>query len=90
MARREVITDPASSSVAIAAFPIPPVNKDDLARSAVVDPCKRPAIPPPAMIATIHFSEGGMSVITDAVKIVPAMMETGEAIASITLSSQGT
>ncbi len=90
IARMEVIIDPASSSVETAALPVPPVNREDLARKAAVDPCKRPATPPPAMMATIHFKDEGISVIIDAVAIVPAITETGEAIASMTLSSQGT
>src|SRR5512137_2599477 len=89
MAKSAIMADPATSTVAINEFPSPPVKSDDFALSAVVDPCITPAIPPPAMIASIHFTDGGKSVITDAAAIVPATMETGEAIASMILSSHG-
>src|SRR5512137_1194538 len=89
MAKSAIKADPANSAVAMSGFPSPPVKSDDFALSAAVVPCIMPAIPPPAMIATIHFTDGDMSIITDAVAIVPAMIETGEAMASITLSSQG-
>lgn len=90
MANSATKADPANSAVAIRGFPSPPVKIDDFALSAVVVPCIMPAIPPPAMIATIHFTDGGKSVITDAVAIVPATIETGEAMASMIWSSQGT
>ena len=53
------------------------MNDDDFVLSAVVAPCMMTVIPPPAMIANIHFTDGSKSVITDAVAIVPVIIETG-------------
>jgi hypothetical protein len=41
------------------------------------------------MIDMVHFSEGGISVMSEAVTIVPAITLTGEAMESMILSSQG-
>ena len=90
MAKSAIKAAPANSAVAMSGFPSPPVKSDDFALSDVVAPCITPAIPPPAMIANSHLTDGDTSVITDAVAIVPAMIATGEAMASMIWSSQGT
>jgi len=89
IAMSAIMAATANSAVAKSGFPKPPVKIDDFALSAIVDPCIMPAIPPPAISANIHFTDGGKSVITDAAAIVPATIETGEAMVSIILSSQG-
>lgn len=89
IANTAVIREPASSMLATTTLPMPPVAREDFTLSTVVIPCIIPAVPPPAMIASIHRNDGDRSVTTDAAAIVPAMIETGEAIVSSRLSSQG-
>jgi len=84
MASRDVMIDPVNSKVETTGFKAPPVDAEDFARSATVVPCTNPAIPPPAIRASVHFKNGEMSVITDAVTIVPAMTAAGVAIMSRT------
>lgn len=84
MASREMIIDPANSKVETAGFPIPPVETDEFARSATVVPCTNPAIPPPAIRASVHFRNGDISVTNEAVAMVPAMIAAGVAAISKT------
>ena len=86
----DTIIDAASSRLATIKFAKPPVKTVDFARRATVAPWSKPAMPPPAMNEIVHYKDGGTSVIREADAIVPAMMLTGDAIASMTLSSQGT
>ena len=58
-------------------LPTPAVSTVDFALSKAVTPCVSPATPPPAMIAVVHFSIGGKSVITAADTRVPATTAAG-------------
>ena len=51
-----------------------------------VTPCVRPAMPPPAITAAVHFTIGGTSVITAADTTVPATKAAGVAKVSSRLS----
>ena len=48
-----------------------------------------PATPPPAIMAVVHFTIGGRSVITAADAIVPATTAPGVATVSSRLSTPG-
>ena len=54
-----------------------------------VTPCVTPAMPPPAMIAVVHFSIGETSAITAADTMVPATKAAGVASVSSRLSTPG-
>jgi len=84
IASRAVIIDATNSNVETKGFPIPAVETDDFARSATVVPCTNPAIPPPAISASVHFRNGDISVIIEAVTTVPAMIAAGVATMSRT------
>jgi hypothetical protein len=84
MASRAMIIDPTNSKVETKGFPIPVVEAEDVARSATVVPCTNPAIPPPAISASVHFRNGDISVTIEAVAMVPAMIAAGVATISIT------
>src|SRR5262249_21867671 len=88
-ARSETSSAPPSSKVARTRLPIPPVKTVELALSVAVTPCVRPATPPPAMMAAVHFTIGGKSVMTAADTIVPATNAAGVARASSKLSIPG-
>ena len=62
-ASSDTSSEPPSSAVAMTGLPTPPVNTVDFALSSAVTPCVAPAMPPPAMIAVVHFSIGGRSVM---------------------------
>src|SRR5262249_24523911 len=66
-------------------LPRPPVKTVDLllALSIAVTAWVRPATPPPAITAAVHFTIGGRSVITAADTTVPAMRAAGVAQLSI-------
>ena len=82
MASSAVIIDPTSSRVETTGFPAPPVDNEDCVRSATVVPCTNPAMPPPAISASVHFKNGEISVITDADTMVPAAIAAGVATMS--------
>src|SRR5512143_2642283 len=84
IASRAVIIDPTNSKVEIIGFPIPAVETDDFVRSATVVPCTNPAIPPPAISASVHFRNGDILVTDEAVVMVPAMIAAGVATMSRT------
>ena len=88
-ASTEVAIAPTSSPDETNGFASPPVNADDLARIRTVEPCTTPAMPPPAMRASVHWRYGGMSVTTEADTIVPATTAAGDATTSRAWSSQG-
>ena len=88
IASTAVTIDPISSKEEIKGFPIPAVETDDFARSATVVPCTNPAIPPPAMSASVHLRNGDISVIIEAVTTVPAMIAAGVATMSRRWSTQ--
>ena len=78
-----------NSAVATAELPRPPVKTVDFARSIAVNPCVMPATPPPAIMAAVHFTIGGRSVMTAADTIVPATTAPGVATVSSRLSTPG-
>jgi hypothetical protein len=88
-ARSETRSEPPSSAVAMTGLPTPPVSTVDFALSKAVTPYVSPATPPPAMIAVVHFSIGGRSVITAAETSVPATTAAGVAKVSSRLSTPG-
>jgi len=88
-ARSEISEALPSSAVATAEFPTPPVKTVDFALSIAVKPCVMPATPPPAIMAAVHFTIGGKSVMTAADTIVPATTAPGVATASSKLSTPG-
>jgi hypothetical protein len=59
--RSETRSAPPSSAVAMTRLPRPPVKTVDDPLSIAVTPCVRPATPPPAITAAVHFSIGGRS-----------------------------
>lgn len=70
-------------------LPMPPVVVVD---AALVNPVKVwivAAAPPPPIIASAHLIRGDISTITEAVKMIPAITATGEAIVSRRLSTHG-
>src|SRR5947209_5462876 len=88
--RMEVARDPPSSTVARTGFPRPPVPALDAPRATTVVPWTNPAIPPPAIAASVHFRNGLISATSDAVTTVPATTAAGEAMVSSRLSTHGT
>ena len=70
MARRAVIIGPASSKVETRGFPILAVEAGDVVRSVTVVPWTNPAIPPPAIRASVHPRNGDISVTNEAVVTV--------------------
>ena len=84
MASTAVITDPTNSKVETKGFPTPAVETADFARRATVVPCTYPAIPPPAISASVHFRNGDISVTIEAVVMVPAIIAAGVATISRT------
>ena len=89
-ARKDIRSAPPSSAVAMTGFPRPPVKTVEWALSIPVNPCVRPAMPPPAITAAVHFTIGATSVMTAADTIVPAINAAGVAKASSRLSTTGT
>ena len=90
MARMETPSAPPASVVDTAGLARPPVVAVDVRRVAPVNTWIVPAMPPPAMIASDHFSHGLISTIEEAVRTVPATAAAGAASASSTLSRNGT
>jgi len=88
-ARIESKAEVASSTNAISGLPIPAVVTLEAPRAATVSDCTAPAMPPPAMIAVDHCSQGLISETHAAVAIVPAITAAGDAAASSRLSIQG-
>ena len=86
----DIPAEPPASAVETAGFPTPPVIAVDVSRVAPVNSWMVPAIPPPATIASDHFSQGLMSTTDDAVRTVPATVAAGAASPSSRLSSSGT
>jgi hypothetical protein len=82
IASKAMITDPTSSKVETKGFPNPAVDTNDVPRSVTVVPCTNPAIPPPAIRASVHFRKGDISVTNEAEAKVPAMIAAGVAAAS--------
>ena len=76
-AKKGIRTAPPSSAVEITKFPKPPVKPVECALRTPIDPRVNPATPPPAITAAVHFTIGGMSVITAADRMVPAMNAAG-------------
>ena len=70
-------------------LPMPPVDAVDAALDSPVNVWITAAIPPPPIIASVHFNKGDKSKTTEAVKIIPAITATGEAIVSRILSTKG-
>ena len=85
-ARKDIRSAAPSSAVEMTGFPRPPVKTVEWALSIPVNPCVRPAIPPPAITAAVHFTIGGTSVMTAADTIVPAINAAGVAKVSSKLS----
>jgi hypothetical protein len=70
-------------------FPRPPVKTVECALKTPVNPRVNPATPPPAITAAVHFTIGGMSVITAADRMVPATNAAGADTTSSRLSTNG-
>ena len=79
-----------SSTVANSGLRKPNETTLDPARATVVKLWTVAAVPPPAMMASVHFKCGVMSPKTDAMRTVPATVATGPASASSELSTHGT
>ena len=77
------------STVLTTGFPSPPVARPVFARTTAALPLVRPAMPPPAMIATGHITAGGTSDITAALAITPAASVAGLASTSSAWSTPG-
>jgi len=84
MAAMATTSAPAVSPVETIGLPRPPVSSPDLTRTSALITFVRPAIPPPATIATGHLICGGMSTMTDALAITPAAIANGPARTSRT------
>jgi len=89
MAMIDIVIEPPSSIVASNGLARPPVPAVDAPRANTVVPWTSPAIPPPAMIARVHFKNGLVFVTIEAVIIVPATIAAGEAIVSNRWSTHG-
>ena len=85
----EVMSEPPSSAVARIGLARPHVLAVEAPRVTTVVPWTSPAMPPPAITARVHFRNGLMSAIRDAVTSVPAMTAAGDAMVSSRLSNQG-
>jgi hypothetical protein len=70
-------------------LPRPPVKTVECALRIPVIPCVRPAMPPPAITAAVHFTIGGASIMTAADTTVPATKAAGVAKVSSRLSTTG-
>jgi hypothetical protein len=88
-ARKDIRTAPPSSAVAMTGLPRPPVKTVECALRIPVIPCVRPAMPPPAITAAVHFTIGGASIMTAADTTVPATKAAGVAKVSSRLSTTG-
>jgi hypothetical protein len=84
MAKRAVIMDPTSSAEETKTLPAPAVKTDDFVRSVTVTPCTMAATPPPAIMANVHLRNGEISITTEAVTTIPAMIAAGDEIRSKT------
>ncbi len=80
---------PTNSIVEMTGLPNPAVNTVEWALVKAVAPCVMAAAPPPAMMARVHFSIGGTSVMTAAEIAIPATMALGVAKVSNRLSMPG-
>lgn len=89
MASMEIPTEAVVSVAVTIGFPNPPVVKEDAPLVIVVKPWTTPAAPPPAIIASVHFSNGSISTIEDAITTVPAITAVGPEIVSKRLSTKG-
>ena len=89
IASTEMPAAPPASAVETAGLAAPAVVTVEVSRVAPVNMCTVPAIPPPATIASVHFSQGPTSTIAEALRIVPATTAAGAASASRTLSRSG-
>ena len=65
--------DAMSSTVDTTGLAIPAVAREDFPLTRTLEPCTKPAIPPPAIIASVHLNKGDTSPTIDAVVIVPAI-----------------
>jgi len=90
IASTETPVAPAASPVATSGLPKPAVVTDDAARRLTVATCTRPAVPPPAIAASVHARSGDMSVKTETETTVPATTAAGVATVSRRLSTHGT
>ena len=79
---KDVITAPPSSIVARMGFPNPAVVAVEAVLARTVEPWMRPATPPPAMMAKVHFNIGSIFEIIEAVITVPATIAAGVAMVS--------
>lgn len=77
------------SSNEINGLTIPAVPAVLAVRTAVVVSCEMEAVPPPAMIAILHFRNGSISPINAAVNKIPAVIAAGVAIIFMTWSTSG-
>jgi hypothetical protein len=88
-AKKDMRAAPPSSAVETTKFPSPPVKTVECALRTPVNPRVNPATPPPAITAAVHFTIGGMSVMTAADRMVPAMNAVGADTTSSRLSTNG-
>ena len=89
IATTDVTNDPPNSIVANSGFPKPPVLAVENPLATTVVPCTRPAVPPPAMIASVHSINGLIPDTIEAVMIVPAITAAGVEIVSSKWSTHG-
>ena len=76
-AKKDMSAAPPSSAVEMTKFPSPPVKTVECALRTPVNPLVNPATPPPAITAAVHFTIGGMSVMTAADRIGPGYERGG-------------
>jgi hypothetical protein len=88
-AKKDMRAAPPSSAVEMTKFPSPPVKTVECTLRTPLNPLVNPATPPPAITAAVHFTIGGMSVMTAADRIVPAMNAAGAETTSSRLSMTG-
>jgi hypothetical protein len=81
-AMKDVTIEPTNSKVANNGLPNPAVVALEVPLASTVAPCTKPATPPPAMIAMVHFNMGSIFVIIAAVTTVPAKIDAGVASVS--------
>ncbi len=82
-------TDKTFSIVDTIGFPIPAVVLVEPSRTKPVPAWIIPAMPPPAMMAKVHFSKGVNSTKAEAETNIPAATEHGAANTSNALSITG-
>jgi len=89
IAKMVIIVAKIISKVVIIKFIIPPVVSVEPALTLTIAVFISADISPPHIAASVHFKYGDMSVIKEALRMVPHITETGRLIVSSKLSSHG-